>query len=857
MIKFKKILQKASAQTGHAIGVAMLAPEPVERRPSTAFEPFESAAASVVVDAPEAPRERIMEAEAAQVEPTLFDAAPTEATIAEDAAVAEPAAESPAPETAAESVAEPAADTSSVSDDIAADILRELSIDTKAFDAMKIAEAAEDAPAEDPLAAIPPEDLPEMPNVEGAGRQSTDSSDRGGSREEDTTATADEIGRLIDNVLSGVSPQQPEEKRPAKTDAKPIAAAGQAEGALGMEFMAEVDRLLSEFGQVTAADVPQSAPADPADENNKSGEGAPDMSDALSEAEREALAAISEAANTAEGMAADVAKAAAAKAARDKAKAAKASENQQGRAQKATQAREQNKLKNDKAQADADEKMADKADSRKSRAADEKPSHAPEKPAAKAKEAKAGGKAAPRKREETADMDTSGETLTNEEKEALTADEGEAGEASDAADAVTREIDDVFADKVSQLADADANELVLDFTASSVGIEPKEKEEDNAAGEGLFDTSDLLSKVLADLDKLGPVEKPKEAAPAKEESMDFTQILADEPVQEKPARAAKPSAPAAPAEVEPPREEPQEAARPSRQAPPKREETNKRTAPAPEPAPAEEPETAAEDALAREIIEETIDERPSEEDDPDDDDSDDDSGDEDGSDESFAPFNDAEGGNAGSAEAAAEKIDSIDEDEVGDAAGPAAAESSESDVEASFEASVDATEKVQEVQRRRSGEPIPEEEISEEERIRDEVLSRTKEVDQKVLDEVFGADKEKFRSQVKAEIAQDAKGKTAVRTQSAMSKEGERRKSAGTDVERSTAPAPEWQPTVFEALYERIGGALVWLAFQINRPFERWLNPARRQVLAIVSVCFIMTSVVLLIAASAMRIMGR
>ncbi len=51
--------------------------------------------------------------------------------------------------------------------------------------------------------------------------------------------------------------------------------------------------------------------------------------------------------------------------------------------------------------------------------------------------------------------------------------------------------------------------------------------------------------------------------------------------------------------------------------------------------------------------------------------------------------------------------------------------------------------------------------------------------------------------------------------------------------------------------------ALRWLAYQMNRPFARWLNPTRRRLLGAFSLGLICTGFVWLTAVLMLRIVGR
>jgi hypothetical protein len=141
-----------------------------------------------------------------------------------------------------------------------------------------------------------------------------------------------------------------------------------------------------------------------------------------------------------------------------------------------------------------------------------------------------------------------------------------------------------------------------------------------------------------------------------------------------------------------------------------------------------------------------------------------------------------------------------------------------------------------------------------EEAIRDEVLSKTKEVEQKVLDEVFGKDKDEFRNKVQAELANtgEAKPKEAKAKGPAPAAEAEE-PAPSLD---SPADAPVKASSI-DKIKEKLSSGVTWLAFQINRPFERILNPERRQLLAILSVSFLAMSFVGLAAAFLLRWMGR
>ncbi|MHC4713207.1 MAG: midas domain-containing protein [Planctomycetota bacterium] len=410
-------------------------------------------------------------------------------------------------------------------------------------------------------------------------------------------------------------------------------------------------------------------------------------------------------------------------------------------------------------------------------------------------------------------------SLTPEEKEALFSDEvaEEApggGQGEELIETISAEVDEAVeaASAGEQAAPGESAEVVMDFSAEAVGIEQAE-EADSA---DVADVDELLSSLMAEVDKVSAPEPEKQApkgpAPAKEDG-DFSQLLggpgeksAEREVRTtekgKPRRAAKPSgAPAAEDDDDPDGAELRQLA-----------ENDLIT-------------EALQEAIGTNVSEDEEDpllgESIFEEEDDTEDTAESDAGPDDKPDES-----DDDGDEGGGAE------------EEGEADGEA--EPTEIDLLANLEASFD--------QAQAEGTAAAGEIDEEEEQIREEVLSRSKDVEQSLLDELFGEAEEEV-PEPEAEATHDSASDEESEAVTAEAESEEAPPAGGEDDEIAAKEAAVLSP--------RLRFGLLWIAYQMNRPFLRWLTPPVRRHLALISIGLISCGMISLAAALALLFKGR
>jgi len=725
---------------------------------------------------------------------------------------------------------------------------------------------------------------------------------------------ADSLGQVIDDTLKQKVADGADSESAAAAEEQSGAAAGSAEG-LDNSFMDEVDRLLAEFGQLNPGDIPEASACaaeeeaspisyDSAQAELEEKEGAPshvveapDMSDALSGAEKEALASVDameeaaeESINTA---AAAIDATEAAEGPRDtvggedlsdvtpKAGVSK-TKKAPVRATPSKPVEKQEPEKEEEAPASGGQAVeADDNDSAETKNDVERTAHRPKNKA----------------------MDALGETLTSAEKEALNIEGGEreAREAARIADSAAREVDELLAGsadageetsgapeaapRASEEGDG-MNQVELDFTGAAAVLADADE---RAFSVDTFDTNDLLSRILSDLDKLGPVEKPEGKAGAKagDTSAGVSDILSEaaveivrpEPRPQGATQAKKKAAPEkakerAKKDEEPVVQENEEFAAKGFEEPaaetfeePSADEFEEPAAVESEepgaevleePAAREEEEAAEEaekpaggnlegafdetandeemvsaDELVSEILKETLDPK--------------------------APSgsgNDTSGtaviASAGRGEQRKKKDDP--EDRGGVSGG--ADEERATDLLAAPAEPEKAGDAPKEAKNAEQAETTDESESEQEENIREELIARSKEVGQQVLDEVFGADKEKIRALVKEELSEKADSPPRDAQRSVLAQESA--KQAGKDARQGEDAARESLSAAdlfsfIKPIEPAIRGGIAWMAFQMYRPFGRWMTPRVEQILTVVSICLIGTGFLSLVTAVALR----
>lgn len=127
-------------------------------------------------------------------------------------------------------------------------------------------------------------------------------------------------------------------------------------------------------------------------------------------------------------------------------------------------------------------------------------------------------------------------------------------------------------------------------------------------------------------------------------------------------------------------------------------------------------------------------------------------------------------------------------------------------------------------------------------KIHDEVMSRSKDVEQKLLDEIFGSSQDKFKADVKAQM-----DKAGGKGKSARPEESRRREGHSSHAQPRPVPRKA-RPGLVKLVKESARYCALRVAYEVNRPFARHLSPASRQVLGAISLCLIGTSAVCFIA---------
>jgi hypothetical protein len=414
------------------------------------------------------------------------------------------------------------------------------------------------------------------------------------------------------------------------------------------------------------------------------------------------------------------------------------------------------------------------------------------------------------------------ETLTQEEKDALFAETAEGETASDRPEEAAEPETAGQTGEPPQEADAAETagppELEFDFTPDGVGI--AEPAESTTAS---VDTEDLLSKVLSDLDRLGDVDKPTKDAQSeedekeKDETEDFTQILTELDTEEQSPAEGDPAATDSPQAVE--------------------------VAPA-----SQSEEDLISDALnaADEVEAEIVtDEVPAKSKAAKDDDKKGAKKDKDA-----AKDKKADGAKAGKDKAGGGTAQSKDEEAEGEAAAqePPAVEN-EASLLANLEASMAAasTDEEEDGKGDDSEEATEKKSQDDEDAVRKEVLSRTKEVEQKVLDDAFGGNTKEFRAEMKSEMAQAGKDvKKPGDKKSALASESARHAAGGPKAAAASPDTPKIEPAAQATLTfsPKDLDWFLWVAYQLNRPFLRWLNPERRALVGSLSIALILAAVI-------------
>lgn len=580
----------------------------------------------------------------------------------------------------------------------------------------------------------------------------------------------------------------------------PAASAESAE-ALGDSFVAEVDRLLAEFGQIGSEDAEAQGQAETAEAGLS--ESLPDELDA---AVRQSLA----------GGAAEP----------DEAEAAVEEISRETEAPKEDERPPAEKTgKEARTQGHAAARAAQDAKT----AADKKK--------------KLGGQT-----DLSAGYEVLSQTLSKEEKDALFAEETqEQFGTNEAGNRVVREIDEALGGAESVFdVEGKPSEVDLDFSAASVGLEAHGEDEQKPEH---VDAADLLSQVLGDLDKLGAVEKPNKEEPAEEKPAevveDFSQLL-----QELESENAQAQAESRPKE---------------------KRDAGKQVAKAASRADASEAKLVSEalseadgdsdvDEGASFVLETGGEAEPAALDEPE-------------------PVEEAaaEGeGKAGATEAKAGLKKGDEEDaepkqapaeeaeaaeEGGQAQAGGEAQQGEGEVSdkdallANLEASMEMAARTQkEAKEEPKGKGADEAAASDEDAIRNEVLARSKEVEQKVLDEVFGEDVKGFRSEVKTEMAKVDQDQRAAGAKGTVKGEDAGKVAAaakGTGIQAAASGEAS-------ARAGDMGFGLMWVAYQMNRPFRRWINtPGRMILVAILSLGLMSTALLWLAVALVMTWFGR
>ncbi len=420
------------------------------------------------------------------------------------------------------------------------------------------------------------------------------------------------------------------------------------------------------------------------------------------------------------------------------------------------------------------------------------------------------------------------QAVSDEEREALLAEEpaeGEpAAETGDLVESISTEIDEALTTEDAvpakpSTSEASESEIELDFSPEAVGLEETQDDTDEQS----VDVNKLLSQVLGDLEKLGPVEKPQEKTPQEEpeddDDSDFSGLLggggADPPADEDSAPQEETDKPAADTAGDKP---PTQAVAQDRPAPPK-------TAP---PTEAEEEETEiSEEDLINQALQEALGSEiapmpPAEEDEDDE---------------------EVEGADTDNHQ------DSRKDQDKQEGEPPEDTPADDSDkILANIEASIDAAEQTD----------TAAEEPDEENIIQQEVLSRSREVEQAVLDELFGSDDKEFREEIKTNLAQvddnQQKNRAGGLKPAEPAAEQEVEEDAAIQEARDAVTDPYQDIPLFS---RKVHGCLLWIAYQMNKPFLRWLTPARRRLLTGLTLALVGSGFIWLTAALANLFYGQ
>jgi len=396
-------------------------------------------------------------------------------------------------------------------------------------------------------------------------------------------------------------------------------------------------------------------------------------------------------------------------------------------------------------------------------------------------------------------------TVTAEEREALLDEKGEHSE--DIAQSVSSEVDEAVG-AVKMLEEGGA-EIEIDFTPEAVGIEDDSEKKDQGQDEA-GDVDGMLSSLLSEIDKLDVPGQPEAQGEAETEPQtqdeDFSGLLGggleeqDEQENEQPSQEPPEEAPEQAASTEPPGEQPE-----------------------PDENPDDEPDWTGydmaddlgftEDELVSQALAQALG-TGEDADDVGEEAFEDDSEDSDGGDDA---------GGEGEGEEAPESETDQDDTEI---------------LLKNLEDSMDAAAEEKA------------EDAGDDERIENdiqaEVVARSRDVEQAVLDELFGTGTEDFEREIKTELAsmddrpEDAEAESATPEEETTEPEAE-------PVESAPAEEPP----------HRVRLGLLWLAYQMNRPFMRWLNPARLRSLALLAIGLLSTGLASLAVALALLLKGK
>jgi len=398
-------------------------------------------------------------------------------------------------------------------------------------------------------------------------------------------------------------------------------------------------------------------------------------------------------------------------------------------------------------------------------------------------------------------------TVTAEEREALLDEEAE--DAEDIAESVSSEVDEAVG-AVKMLEEGGA-EIEIDFTPEAVGIEDDSEKEDQGQDEA-GDVDDMLSSLLSEIDKLdvpGQSEaQEKQETQAQTQDEDFSGLLGgglqeqDEQEDEEPSQEPPEEAPEEAAPAEPPEEQPE----PDENSDDEQDWNGYDMA---------DDLGFTEDELVSQALAQALG-TGEDADDVGEEAFEDDNEDTDGGD-------DADAGGEGEDEEASESETDEDDTEV---------------LLKNLEDSMDAAAE-------EKAEDAGDDERNEND-IQAEVVARSRDVEQAVLDELFGTGTEDFEREIKTELAsmddrpEDAEAESAPPKEETTEPEAE-------PVESAPAEEPP----------HRVRLGLLWLAYQMNRPFMRWLNPARLRSLALLAIGLLSTGLASLAVALALLLKGK